>query len=124
MADFTLDPATNAIVIENGEFPVITGPAAVAQHIRMRLLTGLQESVYDQTVGVPYLQIIFTQRSITAEQIQYILTGIIELVPGVDDVLEIDADFDRPTGQLTVTGRVLVQEEPVDFTVQIQEGVT
>jgi len=113
--DFQLN-SDGDILIENGEFPVVTGPDAVAQHVVMRIRTWLAECIYDRSVGVPYIQIIFTQRGITEVQVEFILRGVIETVPGVDEIISLDLELDRALGTLSGTGKVLVQEEPVDFT--------
>lgn len=110
--------------VTNGELSLVTGIEAVVQDITMTLRTFLEESVYDRSAGVPYLQIIF-KKGTSLQTVRFILEQIILQVDGVTEVIDLDtSDFDRNTRSLVVTGtvRALDQEFPIE--VEIGEATT
>lgn len=101
--------------ITNGELSFVRGRDAIAQDIKMALSTWLGESIYDTTAGVPYLQIIFKEKSPNVDAIRLILKQIAERRPGVLGV-QLEPDYDRQTRKLTVTGTARTIDGEVDFT--------
>lgn len=100
------------LVITDGSLSAATGPAAVAQDIRMGLSTWLTETPYDTAVGLPYLQIIF-KRGTTPEAARFIVETFILSRDGVAEVLTLDTQLDAATRQLTITGSVLLDSGDV-----------
>lgn len=116
MADLTLSGYDLSLV--DGDLPWIDGLDAVAQDCAMTLRTFLEETPYDRSAGVPYLQVIF-QRGVSLYQARFILTEILLAVDLVDAVLELDLDLDTTARTLAVTGRLqaLDSEFPINVTV-------
>lgn len=110
------------MVIENGDVSIVTGQVAIGQHIEMRVLTWLGETVYDQSAGVPYLQVIF-RRSTPIESVQFILEEIIGATPGVTGVT-LELNLDRASRVLTVTGTATTIDGDVDFDISITANQT
>ncbi len=104
----------NDIDMTAGDVSWVEGGEAVRQDVEMTLNTWLSETPYDTSAGVPYLQIIF-KRGTTPSAIRFIIEQIIRDCDGVDDVLELSTDLDRPTRVLTISGRARVGTEVVDF---------
>jgi hypothetical protein len=111
LTDYDLD-------MEAGDLSFVTGAAAVAQHLAMRLRTWLAETPYDQTAGVPYLQVIFAQKAPDLNMIRLVLEGVGIRTPGML-TLEIDdpvLDMTTTPNTLTVTGRGTCTDGAIDFT--------
>ncbi len=106
------------IDITNGELSFVTGLDAVRQDIEMTLRTFLEETPYDRSAGVPYLQLIF-RKSVTAEAVRFILLEIVLAIDSVTEVLQLDVVLDRATRELTLTGRARALNEELDFTVEV-----
>ncbi len=106
--DMTIDPTT-------GDLVIIEGPEAIGQHVKMRLLTFLGETVYDQSAGVPWTQVIFARKNPDLNEIRLILEGIILNTPGVLTVQLQDPDLNRTTRVLAISGKLETQEGNVDF---------
>ena len=108
--------------LTNGELSFVTGQAAIAQDIQMRLQTWLGETPYDLSAGVPYLQVVFV-RATPLDSVQFILEQQVLNTPGVTGV-ELTLTLDRPNRTLSVTGTATSIEGDVDFTVAVTpEGV-
>lgn len=104
------------MVIIDGELQFVTGQEAIGQDIQMRLKTWLEETVYDLNAGVPYLQVIFGNRSPNLNAIRFILQSIVLATPGVISLVEaFTTDLDTQTRELTVTGTAITIEGNVDF---------
>jgi len=108
----------NDVDLTGGDLSWVEGAEAVRQDIEMTLGTWLGETPYDKGAGVPYLQVIF-KRGTTQAAIRFIIEHIIRDVDGVDDVLELSTELDRPTRVLTITGRARVGTEVVDFETEV-----
>jgi len=115
MADLKLTDSD--MDLTDGELSFVTGPAAIAQDITMRLRTWLGETVYDQSAGVPYLQVIFV-KSTPVESVRFILTQVVLATPGVTGV-DLNTDLDNLTRTLTVTGTATSIDGEVDFSVAL-----
>jgi hypothetical protein len=115
MADLLFQDGDMAII--DGELSFVTGPAAIAQHIQMRLQTWLGETPYDTAAGVPYLQVIFV-KSTPLDSVQFILEQQVLATPGVLGV-DLELSLDSQTRLLTVTGTATSIDGDVDFTVAV-----
>lgn len=118
MADITLLNGDMNLV--NGELSFVTGQAAIGQHIEMRLKTFLGETVYDQSAGVPYIQIIFLKQT-SIDSVQFILEQNVLATPGVTGIVEFVLDLDPLTRALTITGTATTIEGDVDFDVSVTQ---
>ena len=93
---------------------LVTGQDAIAQHILMRLRVWLGETPYDESEGVPYLQVIF-KGTADLQATKFILTDNILRTPGVTGAELDPLVLDSATRELTVTGRATTIEGDVDF---------
>lgn len=101
--------------ITNGELSFVTGREAIAQDLTMAWRTWLGETVYDTTVGVPYLQVIFKERNPNLDAVRFILQQIGERRPGVISVLLVPL-LEAATRQLSAQGTADTIEGEIDFT--------
>jgi hypothetical protein len=95
------------IDLTNGELSWVTGADAIRQDIEMHLAAWLNETVYDRSAGMPYIQVIF-KRGINENVVRFIVTDQLMARPGVTDVLELLTTFDRESRELTITGTVRI----------------
>ena len=116
MADIRMQ--NGDMVLENGELSFVTGQAAIAQHIEMRLKTFLGETVYDASAGVPFIQVIFI-KSTPIDSVQFIIEQHILATPGVTGITEFELTLDATTRELSVVGRATTIEGDVDFDVSL-----
>ena len=116
MADLTLSNYDLQIV--DGDLPWIDGLDAVAQDATMTLRTFLEETPYDRSAGVPYLQVIF-QKGVSLFAVRFIVVEVLLAVDLIDAVLELDLALDSATRSLAITGRLqaLGEEFPINVTV-------
>jgi len=115
MADFKRDTDGN-ILIENGDFVWLTGPAAIRQDIEFRLNVGLGECVYDVTKGTPWFQIIFLD-STSDDARLFILREIVRTTPGVIECSDLRLLKDAEGGIETITGSATTIDGEVRFAV-------
>jgi hypothetical protein len=105
--------------LTNGDLSFINGAEAIGQDVTMRLRTWLGETVYDQSAGVPYTQVIFAERNPNLNSIQFILEQTILNTPGMLTV-ELDLKLDRETRTLAVTGSGTSIDGEIDFSTLIE----
>ncbi len=72
----------NKISILDGKVETIEGAEAKAQNVQCRLRTFLGDWVDDKTIGVPYLQYIFS-KDVEGPIVEQLITDEIEQVDGV-----------------------------------------
>ena len=104
-----------------GDLSFVTGIEAVRQDIEMTLRTFLEETPYDSSAGVPWLQVIFVKGTPTTA-IEFIIQETILGVDGVTEVLELTTVLDRAARTLTIEGRVVALDEEFPITVVINPG--
>lgn len=102
MVDVALDAKKHDIVIKDGDILLIDNAERVAQQVKIMLLTWLGEWFLDTTHGVPYLEYILV-KSPDLQLIRSILLKKIESVDGVDDVSELELDYNRQERKLSVS---------------------
>ena len=100
--------------ITNGDISFVNAKEAIGQDIKMAWRTFLDETPYDTSAGVPYVQIIFAQRNPNLNAVRFILQQIAERRPGVISV-SLDPTLDTVTRELTVTGTADTIEGEIDF---------
>lgn len=97
MIDIELD-ANHDIVVANGDLRLISGGAAVAQHIKQRLLTILGEWFLDKSVGLPWFDTILGKHR-TLDVVEALIRDQISNTPGVQALnqfsLEVDEQSER-----------------------------
>ena len=108
-----------------GELSFIVGAEAVAQHLVMRWRTWLGETPYDQTAGVPYLQVFFASKAPNLNMIRMVLENIGLATPGMltielkDPVL----DMTSTPNTLTITGFGTCTDGEIDFSEIIEVNI-
>lgn len=112
LTDYDLD-------ITNGELSWVTGAEAVAQDIQMRLRTFLGECVYDESAGVPYLQIIF-EKGTSSFSIESILRSQILATPGVISIESFTFTVDPLTRTFSGTSKVITTDGEIDFSIGVE----
>jgi len=117
--DWKIDDRGN-LVIEGGQIVWVKDQDAIAQKIRMRLMTLLEESVYDVRAGTPYLQVIF-EPGTSLDAIRFILEQRVLGTPGVTDVT-LTPVLDPEERVLTVTGTASTIRGDVTFSVTLSPG--
>jgi hypothetical protein len=108
--DIAIDPLTGDILLTAaGDYEVIEGRDAIAQHVRIRLQHFLGEWFLDEREGVPYFErILVANPDLVAIREAYRRT--IAETPGIASVRDIGLDFDRQTRTLRVTGSAVTTD--------------
>jgi hypothetical protein len=106
------------MAIDGGELSLVTNADAIGQHLWIRLSTWLGETPYDQSAGVPYVQVIFDPNTTDLAR-RFILQQQILAVPGVTGVELLDVVADKQTRVLSISGRASSINGPIDFAVQV-----
>lgn len=105
------------LVIEGGDIQFVRNQEAIAQHIRMRVQTWLGESVYDESAGTPFTQVIF-EPGTSGIAIQFILERRITETPGVTGV-STQFTEDRAARTFSMTGTATTIQGDVDFAISL-----
>jgi hypothetical protein len=100
-----IDAETGDLVIEDGDFVWVSGLDAIEQDIRTALLMFQGEWFLDLTAGIPYHQSILGQKT-PLPVVREIFRQQLLAIPGVLEVLTIEASFNSQTRRLTVTWKV------------------
>jgi hypothetical protein len=119
--DLLLDTLTGDLVFKNGASPVTQLMAdIVAQRLRITLYTFYGEWFLDNTIGVPYIQQIFTkvQRKST---IDLIFQGLIAADPGVIEILTFSSEVSPQRGY-TMIFQVRVADNTTSLPITLTIG--
>ena len=101
--------------IIDGDVSFVKGRDAIAQDITMELRTFLGTCIYDRSVGVPYLTVIF-QRGVSPATIEQILRQFILQVPGVLTISELTVNsLSYQTRELELSGTCTTIDGEIDF---------
>jgi hypothetical protein len=102
--DLKLDTATHDLVIENGDFQLINDEDEVAQSVKIRLLFWHGEWLMDASLGVKYIDGIYSLEVSQEEKDQIIKTAILG-TPHVKRILDYTFDVDtvNHTAEITTT---------------------
>ncbi len=113
------------IDLTNGDLSLVTGLEAIRQDLEMSLRTFLEETPYDLSVGVPYVQIIMG-RGADINSVHFIMTQQILKVDGVTEVKELQVIHDRQARTVSITGRAIALDEefPIDLVINPSEPST
>ncbi len=131
MADFKLNTATDGLAsvptvvddwdFSTGDLVLLTGSAAVAQQLKIRLRMFLGEWFLDTRTGMPYFQSILVKNPNFAA-IKSIFREAIVTTPGVSDVGDITLTLDS-SRQANVAFQALADDGTVlDFSVPFVIG--
>lgn len=113
MADISLNAAGDDIDLTNASMTLTSGLNAHAQRVQMHFKTFLEESRYDRSAGVPWIQVIFAQR-LPPDTTRLILDIYARSIPGVVST-DLNLEYDTEVRQLTVTGNITTIDGDVDF---------
>lgn len=119
--DLLLNNDTGDLIFVNGKCPVTQLQAdVVAQRLRITLYTFLGEWFLDQTVGVPYLQQIFTKVQ-KKSTVDLIFQGLISKDPGVIEILSFKSEISQKRGY-TMTFSVRVADNTASLPITLSIG--
>lgn len=119
--DLLLDTLTGDLVFTNGQCPVTQLQAdIVAQRLRIALYTYYGEWFLNETIGVPYIQQIFTKVS-KKSTIDLIFQGIISADPGVIEIISFSSEVSPQRGY-TMTFSVRVADNTASLPITISIG--
>ena len=119
--DLLIDPTTGDLVFQNGACPVTQLQAdVVAQRLRITLYTFYGEWFLDDTIGVPYIQQIFTKIR-RKSTVDLIFQGLIAADPGVIEILSFNSEINSQRGY-TMTFQVRVADNTASLPITINIG--
>lgn len=118
--DLLLNTDTGDLVFQNGAAPVTQLQAdIVAQRLRIKLYTFYGEWFLNTTIGVPYIQQVFTKVR-RKSTIDLIFQGIISADPGVIEILTFVSSVSPQRGYtMTFSVRVADNTESLPITITI-----
>ncbi|QHZ60040.1 hypothetical protein PJKIFABJ_00104 [Pseudomonas phage PE09] len=118
--DLLLNSATGDLVFQNGACPATQLQAdVVAQRLRIKLYTFYGEWFLNTTIGVPYIQQVFTKVR-RKSTIDLIFQGIISADPGVIEILTFQSEVTAQRGYtMTFSVRALDNTESLPLTITI-----
>jgi hypothetical protein len=105
------------IDVSTGDFQLIDGTEAIAQHISIRLQLFKGEWFLDTRLGIPYFQSILVKNP-GSNVIRAIYTEALLETPGVLAVNDLEVTYDGELRKVAITFSALVteSEEPLNFT--------
>jgi hypothetical protein len=106
--------ADGDLVIENNSWAAVTGVDEVILLLRQRLQTFYQEWFLDKRIGLTYYQDIF-QKKINPVAIEAAIKTEILNTPNVIELISFNLDLDTGTRSLTVSTKMLIIDEVIDF---------
>lgn len=119
--DLLIDTTTGDLVFTNGGCPVTQLETdIVAQRLRIKLYTFLGEWFLDETIGVPYLQQIFSKVR-QKSTIDLIFQSIIAEDEGVLSVLSFESEISAQRGY-TMTFSVKVTDNTASLPITLNIG--
>jgi hypothetical protein len=119
--DLLIDSTTGDLVFKNGVCPVTQLQAdVVAQRLRVTLYTFYGEWFLDGTIGVPYIQQIFSKVR-KKSTIDLIFQGLIADDPGVIEIISFTSEISAQRGY-TMTFKVRVTDNSTSLPITINIG--
>lgn len=113
--DFLMD-ATGDLAIVNGDFALVSGVDETVQFLNQSLRLFLGEWFLDETRGIPYFDEIFIKNP-NSVTVHSIFENHIVNLPGIEELQELDLDFDSSSRTLSITGRIRALDGEADFSV-------
>lgn len=105
LRELALDSVTGDLQIANGSLAFLSGAAAVAQRVSVRLTTLRGEWTFDTQLGTPWLQEIMDGQA-DETIIHSIVSKRIRDTEGVADIEALSVDINRTNRTVTITGRI------------------
>jgi len=102
MSDIALDPNTGDLLLLDNGLTLTEGLESRRQHLEIRLKTFLEEWFLDTSVGVPYLQRLFTQKNPDTLLVQSVIREQAEKTPGITSITKFDFEINNATRNLVV----------------------
>jgi hypothetical protein len=102
MIDFGLGRDHDLALGKDQDLTLIDGAESVRQQIEIMLLTFLGEWFLDTDVGIPYFERILI-KSPDRAQIEAILRAKVIAIDGVDQVTELDIQYEAATRRAVIT---------------------
>lgn len=99
--DIQLNTDTWDVLIVNNDLGVVTGVDAIIQNVRQRLQFFFGEFFLNQSIGIPWIQLIFT-KNVSRELVDSILKAEIIKTPGIERLRQFSMDVDAVTRKLNV----------------------
>jgi hypothetical protein len=116
MADLLLKTLGRDLNIDTGDLQIVTGPEAIAQHLRIRFRFFFAEWFLDRRLGVPYFQRILIKNPGT-NVVRSIMRKVITATPGVLALISLDTVYEGEIRKLTVRfeARIEGSDVPLEF---------
>ena len=112
--DFKLG-TDNDLVIENDDFVIIDGSAAIAQHLTIRLQFFLGEWFLDTRIGIDYFGQVFS-KGVDITAVNAIFKQTILTTPGIVSIQQYASDFDPGEREFSIDFQAkLSSGEILDF---------
>lgn len=119
--DLLIDSLTGDLVFTNGVCPVTQLQAdVVAQRLRITLYTYYGEWFLDDTIGVPYVQQIFSKIK-RKSTVDLIFQGLIAADPGVIEIISFSSEISAQRGY-TMTFQVRVADNSASLPITVNIG--
>lgn len=99
------DEVGDLLLDSTGGVAVVTGAAAIAQHIRIRLQTFRGEVFTDLRIGFPWFEEVLGVKQPDLARIRAFITRTIETTPGIAEINALDVDLERRTRTLSIAFR-------------------
>lgn len=107
--------ADGDLVIENNSFATVDGVDEVILLLKQRLQTFYSEWFLDNRIGLTYYQDIF-QKKLNPVAIEAAIKTEILNTPNVIELMSFNLELDTSTRTLTVSTKMLIIDEVIDFT--------
>ena len=115
MPDLSLNPANRDLLVVGGDLALNDGVDAIAQALRIRLLTFKGEWFLDRRIGVPYREQIFSNR-LKRTLVDTIWREAILASPGISSIQNFVSDFNPRTRVYSlVFSAITVKGERIEF---------
>ena len=110
MKDLKIDQSKYDIVIQNGDIVLINGIEQIAQSIKSSLLVFMGEWFLNTTIGIDYLNRVFTKQT-NSRIVRSIILRNLQKHENVVRVTDLQLNVDRVNSTLDVRATVLVRDE-------------
>ena len=109
---------TGDLLIENDKMILIDGVSEIQQLVSSKLKTFMGEYFLDNTIGLPYFQVIF-EKGVNPSIIYSIFLEALTNIDGIEEItqLDIDVDYQYRTGTIDIECKA--DSEFIKFTLPI-----
>ena len=120
MNDFSLGP-NGDLAISGGDLVPLTGIDAIRQQVEIRLRTFLGEWFLDPSVGVPYIQQVFSEKIPRVDLIRSIIRRAVMKTPGVLMADTVNVSLDTETRNLSI--ELDIKSTEGNTTIKLRAGI-